>query len=397
MCAVESQAGQGSDNGARPDVRRLLEVTIGTPFTDGNALTVLRNGDEIFPAMLGEIRAARRTVDLMTFVYWRGEVAEEFAGAMCDRAEAGVRTRLLLDALGGRLIEKSLLDAMSDAGVDVQWFRRPWLASPYKQNHRCHRKVLVCDGRVGFTGGVGIAEEWSGDARDDTEWRDTHVRIEGPAVDGLAAAFLQDWAETGQPLYDERDVRPPQPTPGDVPLQVVRGSASLGWDDMRMVLTVLTRSARTRLRMATAYFTPNRETLDELLATAARGVQVQLLLPGPHTDKRVSQLSSEANYAELVDGGVQLWNFQPSMMHQKVITVDGEVALIGSPNVNRRSMDHDEEVAVCALDRGVVAVLDQHIDDDMTRSREIDLSRWRNRSVAQRAAEALVTPVRRWL
>jgi cardiolipin synthase len=378
-------------------LRRRLEVIIGTPFTEGNALTVLRNGDEIFPAMLEAIRGATSTVDLMTFVYWRGDIAVEFARAMSDKARAGVRVRLLIDALGGRLIDKGLVDEMSEAGVQVEWFRKPFVKSPFKSNHRCHRKVCIVDGRVGFTGGVGIAQEWCGDARDSTEWRDTHLRVEGPAVDGLQSAFIQDWAESGRPLYDDRDQFPEQPQAGSSTVQVVRGSASLGWDDMQSAFHVMLDSVQSRLRLATAYFAPDDDFLDTLCAAPARGVEVDLLLPGPHADKRVCQLASEAAYARLVDCGVRVWAFQPSMMHAKVMTVDGAAAVVGSSNFNRRSLDHDEEVVLIALDHDLVATLDGHLDEDLARSEQIDLSRWRDRSPPQRVLEAATKPIRRWL
>ena len=378
-------------------LRRRLEVIIGTPFTEGNALTVLRNGDEIFPAMLEAIRGATSTVDLMTFVYWRGDIAVEFARAMSDKARAGVRVRLLIDALGGRLIDKGLVDEMSEAGVQVEWFRKPFVKSPFKSNHRCHRKVCIVDGRVGFTGGVGIAQEWCGDARDSTEWRDTHLRVEGPAVDGLQSAFIQDWAESGRPLYDDRDQFPEQPQAGSSTVQVVRGSASLGWDDMQSAFHVMLDSVQSRLRLATAYFAPDDDFLDTLCAAPARGVHVDLLLPGPHADKRVSQLTSEGAYERLVDCGVKVWTFQPSMMHAKVMTVDGAAAVVGSSNFNRRSLDHDEEVVLIALDHDLVATLDGHLDEDLARSEQIDLSRWRDRSPPQRVLEAATKPIRRWL
>jgi cardiolipin synthase A/B len=378
-------------------LRRRFEVIIGTPFTEGNALTVLRNGDEIFPAMLDAIRAATSTVDLMTFVYWRGDIAVEFASVMSERARAGVRVRLLIDALGGRLIDKDLVNDMSDAGVQVEWFRKPLLKSPFKSNHRCHRKVCVVDGRIGFTGGVGIAQEWCGDARDETEWRDTHLRVEGPAVDGLQSAFIQDWAESGRPLYDDRDEFPEQPQPGSSTVQIVRGSASLGWDDMQSAFHVLLDTAQTRLRLATAYFAPDDDFLDTLCAVPGRGVEVDLLLPGPHADKRVCQLASESEYARLVDCGVRVWTFQPSMMHAKVMTIDGCVAVVGSSNFNRRSLDHDEEVVLIALDSELAATLDDHLDQDLSRSEQIDLSRWRDRSRPQRVLETATKPIRRWL
>lgn len=378
-------------------LRRRLETVIGTPFTEGNALTVLRNGDEIFPAMLGAIRAARSTVDLMTFVYWRGDIAREFAVAMSERARAGVRVRLLIDALGGRLIETDLVEAMDRAGVQVEWFRKPLVKSPFKSNHRLHRKVCIVDGSVAFTGGVGIAEEWCGDARGETEWRDTHLRVEGPAVDGLQSAFIQSWAETGRPLYDERDRFPEQPQAGGSTVQIVRGSASLGWDDMQSAFHLMLCSAQERLRIATAYFAPDDDFLETLCAAPARGVEVDLLLPGPHADKRVCQLASEASYARLVDCGVRVWNFQPSMMHAKVMTVDGVAAVVGSSNFNRRSLDHDEEVVLVALDADLAATLDAHLDDDFARSEQIDLGRWENRSRPQRLFERATKPIRRWL
>jgi cardiolipin synthase len=378
-------------------LRRRLEVVIGKPFTEGNTITILRNGDEIFPAMLGAIRGAQRTVDLMTFVYWKGGIAQEFADVMSERAQAGIRVRLLIDALGGRLIETSLVEQMERAGVQVEWFRKPLLKSPFKQNHRLHRKILVVDEEVAFTGGVGIAEEWCGDARDETEWRDTHVQVDGPAVDGLASAFIQDWAETGRPLYDERDRFPDRSRGGDAAVQIVRGSASLGWDDMQSAFHVLLHAARERLRMATAYFAPDAEFLETLCATARRGVDVQLLLPGPHADKRACQLASEGDYARLVSCGVNVQTFQPSMMHQKVMTVDGYAAAIGSSNFNRRSLDHDEEVLLIALDEGLVATFDAHLDEDLRRSKAIDLERWERRGVPQRALEIATKPIRRWL
>ena len=377
-------------------LRRRLEVVIGTPFTEGNSITVLRNGDEIFPAMLDAIRGAESTVDLMTFVYWRGDIAVEFAEAMSGRAEAGVRVRLLIDALGGRLIENDLVQRMQRSGVAVEWFRKPWLKSPFKANHRLHRKICVVDGKVAFTGGVGIAEEWTGNARNENEWRDTHLRVEGPAVDGLQSAFIQDWAETGQELYSDDDEFPEQPQTGSSTVQIVRGSASIGWDDMQSAFHVMLCSAQERLRIATAYFAPDKDFIDTLCAAPARGVDVDLLVPGPHADKRVSQLTSEGVYDRLVNCGVRVWTFQPSMMHAKVMTVDGVVANIGSANLNSRSTVCDEEINVVALDADLVQVLDEQFDEDLERSVRIEAGTWKERSLPQRVAEQAVGPIRRW-
>ncbi len=379
------------------ELRRRLEALLGIPATEGNALTVLRNGDEIFPAMLQAVRDAQRTVDFLTFVYWKGDIAQEFAMALAERARNGVVVRVLIDALGGRLIESNLIDHMTDCGVQVEWFRKPLRTSLLKQDHRTHRKVLVCDEQVAFTGGVGIAEEWCGDARDESEWRDTHVRVEGPAVDGLSASFAQNWAETGHPLIDQCRTFPAQSEPGSSVVQVARGSASVGWNDMATVFRVMIESAQTRLRMMTAYFVPDECFQQLLLDAVERGVQVDVMLPGPHADKRVCQLASESLYSTLVQGGVRIWAFQPSMLHAKVLTVDGIASVIGSANMNRRSMALDEEVVLSVLDPVVAARLEDDFDRELPRCERIEPRRWEDRPLHQKVQEKATTVLHRFL
>ncbi|MEU7426400.1 phospholipase D-like domain-containing protein [Streptomyces sp. NPDC040750] len=378
-------------------LRRRLERLIGVAATEGNELIPLRNGDAIFPAMLGAIRSARYTIDMMTFVYWRGQIARDFAAALAERARAGVRVRLLLDGFGAKEIEQELLDLMDSAGVKVAWFRKPVWLSPFKQNHRCHRKALIVDEGTAFTGGVGIAEEWCGDARDPGEWRDTHVQVRGPAVDGIAAAFAQNWAECHDELFDDSDRFTEHEQAGSSTVQVVRGSASIGWQDMQTLIRVMLTSAEERFRLATAYFAPDAYFVDLLCRTARRGVRVEILLPGPHTDQRACQLAGQQHYTRLLQAGVHIRQYQPTMMHAKIITVDSVAALIGSTNFNRRSMDHDEEVMLAVLDEAFTASLDRDYEADLKHSVDIDLARWRRRAVLQRAKEAAVTPIRRFL
>ncbi|MFD3327954.1 phosphatidylserine/phosphatidylglycerophosphate/cardiolipin synthase family protein [Streptomyces sp. NPDC058701] len=378
-------------------IRRRLERLIGIAATEGNTVRPLRNGDEIFAAMLDAIGSARHTVDMMTFVYWRGDIARQFAEALTDRARAGLRVRLLLDGFGSRLIEQNLLDGMRAAGVEVAWFRKPLYLSPLKQNHRCHRKVLVVDEQTAFTGGVGIAEEWCGNARNPGEWRDTHVEVSGPAVDGIAAAFAQNWAECHTELFDDRDRFVTHEPSGGAIVQVVRGSASFGWQDMQTLMRVVLESAEERVRLATAYFAPDTYFIDLLCATARRGVEVEILLPGPHTDKRVCQLAGQHHYEALTACGVKIHQYQPTMMHAKIVTMDGVVSLIGSTNFNRRSLDHDEEVMLAVMDAEFTATLDAHYDEDLEASDLIRPGRWKRRSVLQRAREAAVLPIRRYL
>ncbi|GAA3142205.1 phospholipase D-like domain-containing protein [Streptomyces rameus] len=390
--------GTAPDTAARKQrLRRRLERLIGVAATEGNDLVPLRNGDEIFPAMLETIRSARHTIDMMTFVYWRGQVARDFAVALADRARDGVRVRLLLDGFGAKEIERDLLDLMDTSGVQVAWFRRPVWLSPFKQNHRCHRKALIVDEHTAFTGGVGIAQEWCGDARGPGEWRDTHVQLRGPAVDGVAAAFAQNWAECHDELFDDRDRFTEHPQAGSAVVQVVRGSASIGWQDMQTLIRVMLTSAEERFRLATAYFAPDTYFIDLLCRTARRGVRVEILLPGPHTDQRACQLAGQHHYARLLAAGVRIRQYQPTMMHAKIITVDSVASLIGSTNFNRRSMDHDEEVMLAVLDETFTAALDRDYEADLERSVDIDPARWRRRALVQRAKEAVVIPVRRFL
>ncbi|MEJ7844731.1 MAG: phospholipase D-like domain-containing protein [Acidimicrobiales bacterium] len=373
--------------------RRTLEGLVGYPATEGNRVDILRNGDEIFPSMLEAIRGAEHTVDFMTFVYWTGEIAEEFAAALAERATSGVRVRVLLDAVGARLMDDGVTTSLTDAGANVEWFRPPTTWKVWEANHRTHRKILVCDEAIGFTGGVGIAEEWCGDARDETEWRDTHVRLEGPAVDGLRSAFTSDWGEAGNPVCDERDRFPDQPAVGDSIVQVVKGSAGSGWSDIGTLFESMIRTATKRLRLTTAYFVPDDRYAAALIDAIDRGVEVEVLVPGPHADKRFVQVAGEAAYEPLLDAGVRISCFQPSMLHAKVLTADSMVATIGSSNFNHRSLSLDDEANVVVFDPAVAAVLDRHFDEDLARSEPLDPSRWRKRSMPQKALEKLTTVI----
>ena len=383
-----------TDNAAR--IRRTLEGVLGVPATEGNRIEVLRNGDQIFPSMLEAIDAAEHTIDFLTFVYWAGEIGEEFGRHLSDRARAGVRVRVLLDAWGAHTMDKDVLSDLSDAGAQVHWFRPLRRLRPGQINHRTHRKVLITDEGVGFTGGVGIADCWRGDAKDENEWRDTHFRIEGPAVDGLRAAFLDNWAETDAELFDESvDRFPDQPQPGSSLVQCVRGASETGWSDVATLFRTLLQLATERLRITTAYFVPDPELTDRLCEASERGVEIDILLPGPHTDKRFVQLAGEAEYDRLLDCGVRLWHFQPSMLHAKVMTVDGAIANVGSANLNTRSVALDEEINVVVVDERIASELDAHFEADLERSVRIEPGRWERRSLWQRTGEKVVTPVRR--
>jgi cardiolipin synthase len=390
--AVAAPAGETD---RRIELRRTLEGVIGVPMTEGNALRVLRNGNEIFPAMLHAIESAEHTIDLLTFIYWSGRIGTAFAEALSERARAGLRVRVLLDGWGAHPIDHALLDTMEDAGVVVRWFRPLRRLEPGKVNHRTHRKVMVVDELIGFTGGVGIADVWNGDARDESEWRDTHFEVRGPAVDGLRAAFLDNWVETSPELFDTQvDRFPIQPTEGTSVIQCVRGASEAGWSDISTLFLSLLQLAERRIRVATAYFVPDEELIQRLTAAADRGVSVQILLPGPHADKRFVQIAGEAAYARLMEQGVEIWYFQPAMLHAKVMTVDGMLATVGSANFNSRSTELDEEINLVVIDDEVVRILDEQFDADLRRSEAVTPGRWEERSMLQRLSERLTVPFR---
>ena len=378
--------------------RRALEGVIGVPATEGNSFTVLRNGDEIFPAVLAAIEGAEKTIDFLTYVYWQGETGSRFAEALAERARSGVRVRVLLDAMGAKPMDRAAIALMETNGVQLHWFRPLSRLNLARLNHRTHRKVIIVDEAVAFTGGVGIADEWLGNAANETQWRDTHFQIRGPAVDGLRAAFLDNWAETDHELFSESiDRFPDQPQPGSAIAQCVRGASETGWSDVATLLRTLIQLANERIRITTAYFVPDAEITGRLCDAADRGVHVDVLIPGPHADKRFVQVAAEASYAELLDHGVNLWNFQPSMLHAKVMTVDALASNIGSANLNSRSTALDEEINVVVLDPDMARTLDGHFDEDLDRSVKIERGRWEQRSRPQQVLEALSAPLRRYL
>ena len=378
-------------------VRRTLEGVVGVPATEGNRVDVLRNGDEIFPALFEAVDGADHTIDFLTFVYWEGEIGTHLAESLASRAKAGVRVRVLLDSFGARLIDPTSIRLMEGAGVHLRWFRPMKKLRLGQINHRTHRKLLVVDEDTAFTGGVGIADEWQGDARNEREWRDTHFRVRGPAVDGLRAAFLDNWIETDPDIFEDGvDRFPSQQQHGSSVVQCVRGASETGWSDAATLFRSLLQLAERRVRLTTAYFVPDEDLIDRICGAADRGVTIEILLPGPHADKRIVQVVSEASYERLLDCGVHLWSFQPSMLHAKIMTIDGHVSNVGSANLNSRSMALDEEINMVVLDDTVTATLDHHFDADLERSIRLEPGRWSDRSAWQQAFELAARPFRRF-
>lgn len=380
----------GDDRDARR-LCRALQAFVGIPVTSGNRLRVLHDGAEIFPAMLDAIGAAEHTIDLLTYVWWAGEPSQRFTEALSERARAGVRVRVLVDDIGARLMPEEHADGLREAGVDLHRFRPVDDLSMWRNTHRTHRRVLVVDDRLGFTGGVGIADEWDGGGQQPHGWRETHLQIEGPAVNGLRAAFLENWAETPSRLFESgRERFPTLDQPGDTTAMVVASSAGHGVSRMSILKRVLIDVAEHRVRITSAYLAAEDGALTALAAACERGVEVELLVPGQHVDKRVAGLAAQQQFSALMDMGVKIHLYQRTMLHAKVITVDGLVADVGSANFNARSFSQDEELDVVAFDPEIVQALDAHFDEDLEHSEPVTRERWEQRGALQRAAENAV-------
>ena len=368
--------------------RQIAEGLVGIPATEGNRVDVLRNGDEIFPAMLDAINEATQTVDFLTYIYWSGDIAERFAKTLAQRARAGVRVRVLLDAVGSAIMDRQLIETMEDAGCLVERFRMPtWKV--WEADHRTHRKVLVCDERVAFTGGVGIAEEWEGNARNPSEWRDTHFRLRGPAVDGLRASFVSHWFDTGNPIFDERDQWPRHDKVGDAIVQVLRSPAQYDYTDMALMFRALVMLAETRIRLATAYFVPDDAFIGHLRDASQRGVTTEILVPGQYHDKRFVRAAGEERFGDLLDAGVRIYQYQQTMQHAKIMTVDRMVSFVGSANVDHRSMRLNAENNLLIINEDLTRVLDDQFTDDLRVSDQVNEGQWKDRGVVQRVAESV--------
>ncbi|PRP96118.1 phospholipase D-like domain-containing protein [Enhygromyxa salina] len=387
MSAIATQSSRAAALG------HVLTASTGLFPAPLGSIRRLRNGDQIFPAMLAAIEGAQRQIGFVTFVYWTGTIADRFADALADAARRGVEVRVVLDAVGARAMKERLIDSMREAGVIVRWYRplSPWRI--WESTHRTHRKLLVVDGQLGFTGGVGIAKEWEGDARDSSQWRDSHFELDGTAVLGLWGAFLATWLEAGGD-----PIAPPTPAPtpaSEQPLRahVVPATAAIGWTAIATALWGLIDAAERSIKIATAYFTPDDETVERLGAKARSGVDVDLLLPGDHADQRVVKMLAEPKLRPLIEAGVHVYYFRPTMMHTKVLIIDDVFTCFGSANINSRSMRKDEEILVAT---GAAALVQDLLIDfaaDLERSRLLTVDELRERPWWQRALTTLMAPL----
>ncbi|HEX6584022.1 MAG TPA: phospholipase D-like domain-containing protein [Thermoleophilaceae bacterium] len=377
---------------------RAAEALTGAPVSHGNDAELLINGDQIFPEYLRAIRDAEETVNLTTYAYWRGDIATEVADTLCEKAGAGVECNVILDAVGAAQMDRKLVHKMRDAGVHVCFFRPPKPYAVRRLQYRNHRKLLIVDGTTGFTGGVGIAEEWTGNAQDPDHWRDTHVRVTGPVVRGLQGAFAENWLEcTGDVLAGDRYLPYIEATEDGGPMQVMRSSATVGDSNAEALIYLAVAAAKRSIELTSAYFVPRPAFTQALVEAAERGVHMRILVPGSHIDKQFVRTAGRAAYDQLIDAGIEIYEYCPTMLHAKTLTVDEIWSSVGSVNFDNRSFQLHDEVTLCAQSERFAGELHKVFEKDLEASERIDPDNWSDRSIAQRARENITKYARREL
>jgi cardiolipin synthase A/B len=379
---------------ADPQFRREMSVLLGPSILEGNRVEALQNGDGIFPAMLEAIRAARRNITMETYIYWSGDIGRTFAEALSGRARDGVAVHLVVDWVGSLKMDEALLRQMEDAGVRLERYRPLHWYNLGRMNNRTHRKLLVVDGRVGFTGGVGIADQWLGHAQDPDHWREMHFRVEGPVVAQMQSAFNDNWIKTTGELLNGPDYFPALAAADGMPAQLFVASPAGGSESMHLMYLMAIAAAERSIDLCAAYFVPDGLMSETLLAARGRGVRVRVLLPGEHLDSETIKLSSKAAWGPLLEGGVEIHQYQPTMIHVKLLVVDGELVSVGSTNFDMRSFRLNDEASLNVYDRGFAARMTAEFEQDLARARPYDLAMWRRRPLAEKIAEKVLRPIR---
>jgi cardiolipin synthase len=372
-----------------PQFFRAMGMMLGPGIVGGNRVQALNNGDEIFPAMLEAIRGARRTVLFETFIYWSGAIGEEFADALAERARAGVQVHVLLDWVGSLKVDQQLVAEMKRAGVQVYRFHPLRWYNLGRINNRTHRKLLIVDGRVGFTGGVGIAPPWTGHAQDADHWRDSHYRVEGPVVAQMQGVMLSNWGKTtGRVLHGE-DYFPTLQDAGTQAAQMFHSSPSGGSESMQLMVLLALSAAVRSIDIASAYFVPDEMARRALVAAIERGVRVRIITPGRRIDTQTVRHASRALWGDLLRAGAEIYVYQPTMFHCKTIVVDGLLASVGSTNFDPRSFHLNDEANLNVYDREFAAELERVFELDLARCKRYTLEEWQRRPAWEKAMERM--------
>ena len=366
----------------------------GAPIVGGNAVEILLNGEQIFPALVAGLRAAKRTITYAQYYYEDGPVARDVAEALADRCQHGVGVNVLLDAFGSLNMPSAYVDLMRAAGCHVEWFRPLSQFALRRYNNRNHRRIIVVDGRLGFTGGSGVSRKWMGNGRVPDHWRDTDVRLEGPAVEYLQAAFVENWLEaTGMVLVGEPYFPRPIEPRGQVHVQVVRSSTGGATTAMYTSLLLALWSARRTVYITNPYFVLDAKMQEALLQTVARGVRVVVLVPGA-IDHNIVRQASRAQFGRMLRAGVKIYEYTPALLHAKTMVIDGVWATIGSTNLDNRSLALDEELNLIIYDRAVAQQFERTFLEDIALSQPVTYEAWKKRGLASKMLELLALPIR---
>jgi len=370
-----------------PQFRRAMGNLLGPPILDGNKTEVLVNGDMIFAAMLSAIKQARRTITFETYIYWSETIGRDFADALIERARSGVKIHVLLDWVGSAKMEARYLEEMKAAGIQVERYHQPHWSNLQRMNNRTHRKVLVVDGEIGFTGGVGIADKWRGNAQDKDHWRDTHFRVEGPVVAQMQAVFMDNWIKaTGRVLHGE-DYFPALKPRGDEAAQMFSSSPTGGSESMHLMYLLAITAATRSIYLSSSYFVPDDLAVRALAAAARRGVEVKIVTPGPDIDTDVVRRASRARWGELLEAGVEIAEYQPTMFHCKVMVIDGLMVSVGSTNFDNRSFRLNDEANLNVVSAAFARRQIEIFEEDLRQSKPTTLEAWRGRPWQEKALE----------
>ena len=376
---------------ADPQFQRSMGIMLGPQIVEGNKVEALLNGDQIFPAMLKAIRGAKETINFETYIYWSGDIGREFADALSERALAGVKVHLLIDWVGSGKMEEKDLDRMRQAGVEVRKYHPLRWYNLGRINNRTHRKLLVVDGKVGFTGGVGIAEQWTGKAQDPDHWRDSHFRVEGPVVAQMQAVLIDNWTKTTGKVLHGASYFPRLNAAGNSRAQVFSSSPSGGSESMHLMYLMAITAAEHDIQVSASYFVPDDMTRRALVDAMKRGVRLQILLPGKNMDADAVRSSSRGMWGELLQAGAEISEYQPTMYHCKVMIVDGLLVSVGSTNFDDRSFKLNDESNLNIYDadfaRAQVAIFER----DLKLAKRVTYEQWLSRPWKEKAWEKIAS------
>jgi len=377
-----------------PQFRREMGVMLGPAIMPGNHVVDLENGDEIFPAMLAAIRSAQKTITFETYIYWEGKVGKDFADALSERARAGVQVKVTIDWVGSITMDESQLQEMQDAGVHVERYRPLHWYNLGRINNRTHRKLLVIDGRIGFTGGVGIGDPWQGNAQDPDHWRDLHFRIEGPAVSQFQAAFNDNWIKTTGEVLNGAGYFPQLDRAGGMDAHLFISSPSGGSESMHLMFLMAIAAAEHSIDLQAAYFIPDELITKALIAARHRGVRIRVIVPGKNTDSDAARFASKAGWGPLLLAGVEIYEYEPTMFHNKMLIVDKELVSVGSTNFDLRSFRLNDEASLNVYDRDFAQRMTAVFDSDLKPTKRYTYQTWKKRPLKEKLFETFILPLK---